>query len=286
MIEVLDKEIEKEVKEKPEINFNVNTLLNSIGKIDYSDFLVLILKVNYKTDYSSLNMFGKSGLEYILSACKDLETKIINYNQEDDIIKEIKQNVNNKKYVLVLFADTPLLRKKTIYEILDYFIIKKLCALKFNRGFCFETDYLKKAEKIYNPQQQTFEEEDFYKVFDSASFSIALNILKNRILSYHQKNGVIINNLTNVYVDADVNIEKEVSLNGNITLKGKTIIKENANLENAFIENAIVDENVVIENSIIKNSVVYKNSKVTDFSVIKNSTINENSLIVNKSILD
>lgn len=279
-----NKQYELENKTK---DINMQTLIKNLNtRIDYSNFLVLILKVKYNTDFSNLNMYGLKGLDYIKSAVNICETKIVDYDFNEDIIKKIKQNLNEKKYVAVVFSDTPLITRHTFLEILDYFKYKSLCALKFNRGYVFETEYLKSVEKVYNPQVQNFTEEDFIKVTDQKSFTYCNEILKNRILRYHISNGVIIEDLNSCFIDAEVNIESGVTICPNVCLKGKTTIKENSYVGfNSFIKDSLINKNCKIENSILENSVIELNCKVLDYSVIKNAKLNENSIVSNENII-
>lgn len=287
MIEVLEKENDLDISLSAKNESIGETLLERL-KVEnsYNDFLVLILNVKYKHDFTNFNMFGLKGLDYIKSAVSLCEYKIVDYNLDEDILKAIKQNCNNKKFVAVVFSDTPLLKKHTFMEILDYFMFKKLVALKFNRGFVFEIEYLKSVEKVYNPQLQTFNEEDFLKVSDEKSFAMALDVLKNRILSYHLSKGVIIENSNTTFIDADVNIDSGVIIKPNSSILGKTIIKQSSIIgENAYIKNAIIEKDCIIENSIIENSVVLNNCKILDYSVIKNTSIQENSNLSNEKII-
>ncbi len=278
--------IETETTEKEKTNDMVSKILGELSlEEDYNNILVLILKPSYEKDYSSLEMFAVKGIDYIKNACVNFETKIVDIDSKDDIINVIKHNLNNKKYVLTLFSDTPLLTKKTVHEIIDYFLIKKLCSLKFNRGFMFETDYLKKTEKIYNPLEQNFFEEDFFKVFDLKSFSVALKILKSRIISYHQSKGVVFLDPDSCAVDAVVNIESGVIVGENVKICGKSVVKENCKLNSCCLNKVILEKNVCVENSIIKNSVILENCVIEDYSVIKNQTIKENKMISNEKIV-
>lgn len=280
-------EIEKSIEEKYGNEIKSENLAKSLLlnlKDDYTDFLVLILKPNYSVDYSNLEMYGIKGIDYIINAVQDFEIKKVDYNLEDDVIYTIKQNMNDKKYVLVLFADTPLIKKQTITNIIDYFLIKKLCALSFDRGYCFETSYLKSVDKIYNPQTQNFDEEDFIKVDSSKSFSLALDVLKNRIISYHQQNGVIFENSSSVFIDATVNIEKNVIIKNNVTILGKSIIRENCKLVNSSLKRVIIEKDAIVENSIIESSVIGMGAKIKDFSIIKNANVKENSVLSNEKL--
>lgn len=280
-------EIEKSIEEKYGKEIESENLAKSLLsnlKDDYTDFLVLLLKPNYSVDYSNLEMCGIKGIDYITSAVQDYEIKKVDYNLEDDVIYTIKQNLNDKKYVLVLFTDTPLIKKQTITNIIDYFLIKKLCALSFDRGYCFETNYLKSVDKIYNPQTQNFDEEDFIKVDSSKSFSLALDVLKNRIISYHQQNGVIFENSSSAFIDATVNIEKNVIIKNNVTILGKSIIRENCKLINSTLNRVIVEKDAIVENSIIESSVIGMGAKIKDFSIIKNANVKENSVLSNEKL--
>lgn len=286
MIEVCDEKTEQKIY-KPIDESIGETLLKKLNlENDYNDFLVLILKVKYSQDFLNFDIFGKTSLDYIFNAVSFCKTKIVEYNLEEDILKVIKQNLEDKKYVAVLFSDTPLLKRQTFFEILDYFRFKKLCALKFNRGFCFECEYLKSVDKIYNPQVQDFCEEDFFKVTDEKSFTLALNILKNRIISFHQNNGVIIKHPESTFIDASVNIEKGVVLENNVNILGNTTIKSNSKIGyNSSIKNCIIEKNCQIENSSILNTIIKENCKILDFCVIKNVTIDAGNTKTNEKII-
>jgi len=291
MIEILEKENKTQ---KSEFENLFDSKSESIGETllkklnlenDYNDFLVLILKIKYSRDFSTLDMYGLNAIDYITSSVNMCETKIVEYSLEDDIIKVIKQNLNNKKFVAVVFSDTPLIRRHTFLEILDYFKFKSLCALKFNRGYVFDAVYLKSVEKVYNPQVQNFSEEDFIKVVDEKSFAVCLETLKNRILTYHLNKGVIIKDLNSTFIDAEVNIEDGVVINNNVNLQGKTVVKQNTNIgSNVKIKNAIIEKDCFIDNSIIENSIIKENAIITDFSVIKNVTIEANEKITGENI--
>lgn len=294
-MEILEKELmQKEENfvdtkiEEQKLNLSCQNLLENLKleDNDYTDFLVLILRVKYKNDFTNLNMFGLNALDYINNAVNFCETKVVDYKLEDDIIKTIKANLSSKKYVAVVFSDTPLLTRRTFNEILDYFKFKSLCALKFNRGYVFESEYLLKVEKVYNPHVQSFCEEDFLRVSDEKSFANVLNVLKNRILSYHLNNGVIIKDINSTFIDAEVNISPNVIIENGVNILGKTVIKQNSTiLSNSKIKNSIIFENCEIENAIIENSILEENVRVCDFSVVKNVTITKNSKIENKNIV-
>lgn len=287
-LEILDNKAILGEKEEKKLNLSCQNLLENLKleDNDYSNFLVLILRVKYKNDFTNLNMFGLNALDYINNAVNFCETKVVDYKLEDDIIKTIKANLSSKKYVAVVFSDTPLLTRRTFNEILDYFKFKSLCALKFNRGYVFESEYLLNVEKVYNPHVQSFCEEDFLKVYDTKSFADVLSVLKNRILSYHLNNGVIIKDINSTFIDAEVNISPNVIIENGVNILGKTVIKQNSTiLSNSKIKNSIVFENCEIENAIIENSILEENVRVCDFSVVKNVTINKNSKIENKNIV-
>lgn len=272
------------VKKENESTQKNERVLESVLEKEYVNFLVLILRPKYETQFDILDMFGKTGLEYVKNATSEFETKVIDYDLQDDILKVIKNNLTDKKYVLTLFSDTPLIKKQTVYQIIDYFLIKKLCTLTFNRGYVFDCEYLKSVEKIYNPQSQIFDEEDFVRVFSSESFSQAIEILRRRIVTFHQKSGVVFYNPTEAEIDVDANIDRGVIIQGKVTVLGKSIIKEGCKLIDCKIQNTIVEKNTLIENSLISNSVIFDNSQICDYSVIKNVDIEKNSMISNEKI--
>lgn len=304
MIDILE-EIQKQNKvenqDNVDINFNfqqvkevktgtVSGLSNNL-KDNVKVILFCVNNQSFKRTDKTYNQIicGKSMKDWVLSAVEGYNTKLVDMDSQDDYFYLTKQNLDLQfKYTLVLFTDTPLLTSKTVTDITEYFAIKNLSVLKFSRGYMFETDYLSRIEKIYNPQIQYFEEEDFITAYNLKQFALITDIMRNRILSYHQKQGVLIIDANSTQIDADVSIENDVTIYANNKILGKTIIEAGTVLSyNNIVENSVVMQNSFIENSTIKNSIVGKDCNIQNYCVLQNKTIlGDQTVLKGYNILD
>lgn len=251
---------------------------------DNTDVFVMLLKT--KLDLCNIDILGKSSLEWLRNSLKGYNFKEFDYNNED-IVRFVKENVFNKKIVVVLFSNMPLLTKQTIDNYIEYFKIKKLSTLKMPRGFIFDFQYLLTVDKVYNPQVVNLFEEDFISLNSLTDLNLVYNAMKKRILNFHENNGVIIYDENSTIIEAEVNINSGVKIYPNNTILGETYLSNGVVLKGGNkIENSIIKDDCIIENSVIDNCIVEENSKVLDYSVIKNKVvISENSTICNKTIL-
>lgn len=251
---------------------------------DNTDVFVMLLKT--KLELSEIDILGKSSLEWIRNSLKGYNFKEFEYNNED-IVRFIKENVFNKKIVVVLFSNMPLLTKQTLDSYIEYFKIKKLSTLKMPKGFIFDFQYLLTVDKVYNPQIVNLFEEDFISLNSLTDLNLVFNTMKKRILNFHENNGVIIYDENSTIIEAEVNINSGVKIYPNNTILGETYLSNGVVLKGGNkIENSIIKDDCIIENSVIDNCIVEENSKILDYSVIKNKVvISENSTICNKTIL-
>lgn len=253
---------------------------NNINALD-EQVQVLLLLIDNKAFHSSepsfdINLYGKSMRDWVKLALGDAQVKEVNATKTDDILGLIKPHLNNKKYTIVLYSDTPLLRRKTFLEMIEYISIKNLSAIRLTRGYAFETEYLKSVEKIYNPQVAYFDEEDFIAAYNLKQLALVSDILKARILDYHFKNGVRIMDPATTYIDAEVNIEEDVVIYPNNSIKGKSFIEKGAVLrENNVIKDSFILEKAQVSASHILNSVIGKECGVGPFAFIQDQSVLE-----------
>ena len=239
----------------------------------------VILKVeneNFGIDNApyNLNMFGKRMVDYVANAVFDTDIKYANCNFGEDVLEIVKKVANpNAKHTIVLFSDTPLFRHKTFLQIMEYFEMKKLLALKLTRGYVFQTEYLLSLENLDNIQMQYFEEEDFVTCSNLKQYAMATEILKNRILDFFMKNGVIIVDPASTFIDAEVDIEPNVIIEQNNTICGNSIIKNGTRLmPGNQLCDAIVCENCLLDGAKIKNCIIEKNCHISKGAIVQNKT--------------
>lgn len=247
---------------------------------------VVILNItneSFKMQKKAYNLMicGKKMKDWVKNATEPFEKIELEMDSKVDFLPLIKNNILDKKYTLVLFSDAPLIQYKTVQEIIEYFVMKSLSVLKFSRGYMFETDYLKRIDKLLSPQMQYFNEEDFITCYNLKQLALVSDIMRNRILSYHQKNGVMIVDSASTFIDADVSIEEDVVIYPNNKILGNSIIQKGSIISaNNLIENSVIMENCKIENSVISQSVVSKNCVVINYSVVENkSFLGENCFL-------
>ena len=259
-----------EVKTQNLSNFDEENIKNQVQ--------VVIISLNKKSidlvnKNNQIAVCGKTMLEWVKNSVSDYSIKVVELDSEDDFLSAIKVLQIQKKYTVLLFDDTPLLKKNTVEDIVEYFVIKNLSVLKLKRGYMFETDYLSRIDKLLNPQEQVFNDEDFISVDDSNKYSLACGIMKNRIVFYHQKNGVLFENALAVQIDADVSIEAGAMIGPNVQLLGKTIVEGRVKINNSTIKDSVIKSNVVLNNCAINHSVIGNNCNIDNYCVIKDKSI-------------
>lgn len=258
---------------------NTKTLMESFKQKENSNNIcAVILNVNndkFKTETKPYNLkiFGKTMTEWVANSVYDTNIKYAEYNFNDDFLPAVKQVADrNSELTFVLFSDAPLFQRKTYLQILEYFKMKDLNVLKLTRGYVFKTEYLFNINSLLSPQMQYFDEEDFITCYDLKQFSMVCDIMKNRILNYFMKNGVVIKDSTSTFIDADVQIEKGVIIEPYSIIKGKSIIEANCVVgAHSVIENSVVCENSIVNGCIIKNSFVGKNCVINENVKIENN---------------
>lgn len=257
---------------------NVESLLESIKRepVD-SDVDVIVLKINNpalqttKNTYD-LKILGKSLLEWVKLAFNECPVSEVVCDMKSDILSVVKPHLKNKKYTAVFYADTPLLERRTFLNILDFVQAKRMNVCKLERGYVFVTDYVKTAERIFaTTEQHDFGKENFLSVFNMTQLEYAGQILRNRVLAYHEQNGVQFLDKTSTFVDADVTIGKNVVIFPNNIITGQSVIEDGATI-GAFctIASSKIGKNVSINSSYIENSEIKENSKITPYTVIVN----------------
>ncbi len=268
MEEIEKKELVKSFQSIENENANICTVILNVNNP----------KLGIKKQLSDIQIFGKTMKEWVANAVFDTNIKYVSYEFGEDFLPVVKNAVDtNSKYTFVLFSDTPLFQRKTFLQIMEYFKMKDLSVLKLTRGYVFETQYLLKIESLLNPQIQYFEEEDFVTCFSLKQLSLINDIMKNRILNYFMKNGVIIEDPSTTFIDADVQIGANTVIKPFNELRGNCIVEDGVLLDsNNLIYNSVICEKCRIHGATIKNSLLEKNVEVFEHSKIcKNSKICE-----------
>ena len=269
---------------EPEMSFELEEEVGTLPLLEKTkssthDVLVIILlekNVNFKNFIKpyELPLCGKKMWEWLLLATSGYQYKTTTCTSESDILSLIKPLLENQKYTAVLYSDTPLLKKSTFDEIMSYVERKDMNALRLTRGYVFNTQYIKHASSIQVGQTEYFDEEDFMTAYDLKQLTFITDIMRNRILDYHMKNGIYMENPQTTFIDADVVIEAGTRIMSNNAIRGKTIIGKNCLIDSGnIIENSIISEGCVICQSYLVESRISEFMTVGPFEkIIRQST--------------
>ncbi len=219
-------------------------------------FVAVKVKGNLHNDFER-EICGRPMLDWVLMAGGQCEKKIVDDN--DNIIDVLKNIKTDKQYIAVFYSDTPLVNVNLVYKIMDYFVRNRLNAMTLLRGYVFKTSFLQSIDSFILGCLDKFDEKAFLQVKENKDLVRAEKLLQNKILAYHEKNGVAFFDKSSVVIDADVEIESGVIIKNNNILKGNTYIGKNCVLqENNMVYNSIIGD----ESSLLSCRVI--DSKITN----------------------
>ena len=264
-----------------DVSDEIDTLFKRYNKqpID-SDVGVIILKQHYNTcggkeKSYDIKIWGKSILEWVKLAFDTCPIMEIDYREGVDVLNIIKPYLSDKKYTAVFFADTPLFRRETFLNILDYVQTKRLNVCKLERGYIFVTDYLRNVDKIYSTVYPGVSDpQEFMVAKDMQSIENISKVLKERILNYHIQQGVRFVDKSSVNIDADVVIGEGVVVHSNNTIEGASIIGDDVVLYTGnIIVNSRIGEDCVLKYSVIEESDINAGTEIPPFSHIQKGIV-------------
>lgn len=233
-------------------------------------------------DTAKIEILGKTCEEWVKIALGDSYTASVPYDGESPLPPILRRHVDARTaYTVILYSDTPLVSKGTIIDAVASLRKSGRNILKMTRGFVVRTPYLFKADNLYADETKFFDEEDFVTAFSFRQLSLITDMLKNRIVGYHQENGVHIDDPSTTYIGSDVSIAAGVRIAPNNTLMGKTVIKEGVVLKPGnVIEDTIIDCGATVDVSRLYHSYVGKNTTVGPYAYIRpNCVIGEHCRI-------
>ena len=263
-----------------------------------------------------LQICGMSLLNWVVRVC-GRQPKILKINKDSEILEVVKPYIDSgADYSVVFYADTPLLNKNHVIDLLGFVDRKRMNVCKLKRGLVFKNDYIRENDEIYSVDEYDFASNDFYVVENTENFEFAKNVLSKKVLDFHKKNGVFFENESSVTVDANTEIGvcsrilsnasivngtkigRNVVVQKNALISGSTIgndsyIGNNAVIDKSIVkDNTRVNENVVIKNSVIGNKVVIEPcssiyaSSIRDGAVLRNNVCIEESKVGENSLIE
>ncbi len=280
-LEILEKEIEEKIEEN-QIDFDFLTekenadgqTLTSGESFDWvaEETLVVVLKT--QDGLCEFDLCGKKMIDWVKIASCGCEQKVVDEPSENDLLETLKGLAGDFKFVVVLYSDTPLLKKETFLDVVKFFSSKNMNVLKLKRGYVFKTEFLQNAQILMSTNVENFGEEDFALIDSAEKISYAFNVLRARILSYHKQNGVVLLGENTIFVDADVEIEPGVVIYPNNVIKGESYIGKNVIIESGnYIIDTIVCDGAFVCQSYIEKSKVGEGKTVGPFARVINQKI-------------
>ncbi len=275
----IDNELEIEVNENQiSFDFLQNMEKEPLQQAENYEWVAdetLVVIIKAKGDISpNFDICGKKMIDWVALATSGCTQKIIEEPDEENLLQTIKDLSDGYNFVAVFYSDTPLLKKSTFLEIMDYFSKRRMNVLKLVRGYVFKTEYLQNAKMLLSTTVEEFDKEDFTIVNSSKKASFAFKILNNRILNYHKERGVVFFGENTIFIDADVEIEEGCVIYPNNIIKGESYIGKNVILESGnYIFDTIVCDEAFVCQSYLEKSKVEKGKVVGPFAKLINQKI-------------
>lgn len=261
-----------EVLEKIQLKINIKEKPRKFG--------VLIFDVPITSKAFDGKILGRSMLSWVKMACGNLPIKVVSYDNKSNILALARKYADREMdYTIILLSNIPLLENSVILELKDYCEIKDISLCKLPVGYVVRTKDLD-SENLVIDSVYSQNLEDFYIVENKKQYAYALDVLQERINTFHMDNGVDIRKSSTVYIEPDVDIDSGVIVYPNNILKGKSKIYHDVILkENNVIDNSKIGNNSCISGSEITNSIISSNVYISAFCKIDNGLIGSFSTI-------
>lgn len=261
-----------EVLEKIQLKINIKDKRPTFG--------VLILDAPITSKAFDGSILGRTLVDWVRMACGNLPIKVVPYDNKSPIVSLACEYADKElDYIIILLSTTPLLERNVLEEIMDYCAFKKISLCKLPVGYVLSTKDLDNknlsVDSVYSHNL-----DDFYIVENKKQYTHALDVLQDRINTFHMENGVDIRKPSTVYIEPDVDIDSGVIIYPGNVLKGKSKIYHDVILkENNVIFNSKIGNNSCISGSEISNSIISSNVYISAYCKIDNGLIGSFSTI-------
>lgn len=245
-----------------------------------ANFFVLcedVLAENLQKNIYEYEICGESLIDWVQRACIT-RPMVLRCTDEDEIISLIRPYISNAEYSVVLFANTPLVNKQHLIDLLSFVKVKHMSACKLKKGYIFRNEYIQTVNEIFSVDEYDFSSGDFYEVTDLKSLDVAREVLLCRLVDFYNQKGIVFENSNNISIDANSEIGYFSKIGNNVSIINKSKVGTNCEiLTNSTISNSKIDDDIIIgAGAIIENSVIKQGAQIGFGSVIKNSVIGEN----------
>ena len=200
-------------------------------------------------------------------------------NQNGEVIKIVEQKdaTEYEKQIKEINTGTYIFDNKRLFEAL------KSINTNNAQGEYYLTDVIsifrESGEKVGAFTLRDFDES--LGVNDRVALSIAEDVMRHRINKAHMINGVSFQNPDATYIDIDVEIEPDVIIEANVTLKGETSIGAESVLTNgSYIVESVIGQRVVVTNSMIEHSLIRDGVTIGPFAHVRPDSVLEKDVHV------
>ncbi len=244
--------------------------------------LILSLEQYQNTNLLTQKICGRTMPEWIQNATAKFQSKTIVVSPEDDILTLFKSHITNAAFTVITYVDMPLLTAKDISDAVDFCYRKNVPAVKLPRGWVFNTQLVAESESFPITEYRGAKADNYQVAFNNVQLSKLRNVMQDRINQEHLKHGVIIIDPAHTYVDADVELHKDVTLEPNVHLCGKTIIHSGTTiLDGCRITDCVIGQNSQIgPNAHLRpNCSIGNNCRIGNYVEVKRSRIGDGSKV-------
>lgn len=229
---------------------------------------------------------GMSVLSWVKRACTSAPV-ILRVKPSVDVLRLVKDYLGDEDFSVVLYANTPLLNKQHLLDLLGFVSRRHMNACKLKKGYVFRNDYIKNVDEIYSIDTYDFASNDFFEINTLSDFEEAKKQLLSKVFDYHKRNGVYFENENTSMVDASIEIGCDSKLASDVTvienskLDSGVIVQEKTLIKNSKIgENVCIGEGVVILDSVVKSG-----AKIQAGAFVKGSVVGEEVTVGEKSVV-
>lgn len=223
---------------------------------------------------------GETLADWVGRACLS-KPNFLTLSSTENFLDLVKPYASQNDYTVVLFANTPLITKAHLKDMLGFAYRKRLNVCRLKAGYILKNEYLLGIDEIFSSLAYILKTNDFFEVKTVEDLAFARETLTKRMFNFHRKNGVIFENEKLTNLDSNVYIGAGTQIYGGVSLLSGSFIGQNVTIqEGAIISNSKIGDNSIVETgAVIKNSIVKDGSMVETRSVVNHCILGERSRV-------
>ena len=113
----------------------------------------------------------------------------------------------------------------------------------------------------------------FFEISSAKSYSMVYNILKDRIVSRHLSNDVLIFDRVSTFVDDTVEIGRGAKILPFCRIEGRTVIEGGANVSSSYVKDSTIRSGAQIESAHVVDSVIDEGATVGPFARLRGANV-------------